>query len=141
MKAGRSIGSTVYTLWEKEGKYWKIVAFNFALSFPVNVAPQPPAAPSLPRVQGNREAVNAMRDFLRRWFETQDCDGALAFLSPRSNACLAESGSPERQNLTQEEAGKLMLDGFQLISRAVGKRKLSQAIEVEARGQDLQLPV
>jgi hypothetical protein len=134
MKVGRSTGSTVYLLWEKEVKYWKIVAFNFAdsggtLSFPVNVAPKPPAAPSLPRVQGNREAVNAMRDFLRRWFETQDYDGALAFLSPRSNACLAESGRPERQNLTPEEAGKLMQDGFQLISRAVGKRKLSKAIE------------
>src|SRR5262249_49799526 len=134
MKVGRSTGITVYMLWEKEAKYWKIVAFNFAdsggtLSFPVNVAPKPPAAPSLQRVQGNREAVSAMRDFLGRWFEKQDYAGALTFLSPRSNACLAESGRPERQNLTQDEARKQTQEGFQLVSRAVGKRNLSKAIE------------
>ena len=134
MKAGRGLGNTAYLLWAKEGKYWKIVAFNLAdsggtLRFPINLGPQPPSAPSLPRVQGNREAVKAMGEFLRRWFEKQDYDGALSYLSPRSNACLAESGRPERQNLSQEEADKLMHEGFRLISRAVGKRKLSKSLE------------
>jgi hypothetical protein len=134
MKTGRGIGNTVYLLWSKEGGYWKIVAFNIAdsggtLRFPANVAPPPPSTPALPRVQGNRDAVKAMRDFLGQWFEKQDYDRALSYLSPRSNACLAESGKPERQNLSQEEAGKLMQTGFRTISRAVGKRKLSKAIE------------
>ena len=134
MKTGRGIGNTAYLLWAKEGDYWRIVAFNFAdsggtLRFPANVAPPPPSAPALPRVKGNRDAVKAMRDFLGRWFEEQNYDRALSYLSPRSNACLAETGKPERQNLSQEQAGKLMQDAFRTISRAVGKRKLSKAIE------------
>lgn len=142
LKVGRNIGSTAYLLWAKEGKYWKIVAFNAAdsggtIRFPVNIGPQPPPAPPLPRVQGNREAVKAMRDFLRRWFEKQDYEGALSYLSPLSYSCVAESGRPEQQNLSQEDAGKFIRDGFRLVSRAVGKRKLSKSIEAVLPSHEL----
>lgn len=100
-----------------------------SLRFPANLVTQPPPAPALHRVRGNREAVKAIRDFLKRWFEKQDYDRALSYLSPRSNACLGESGGPERQNLSQEETSRAMQDGLRFISRAVGKRKLSKAIE------------
>jgi len=90
---------------------------------------QPSPTSELPRVQGDRDAVKAMREFLKQWFEKQNYDRTLSYLSPLSNICLAESGKPDRQNLSHEEAGKLMRDGFRLISRAVGKNKLSKDIE------------
>jgi hypothetical protein len=134
MKAGRNVGSTALVMWAKEGSYWKIVAFNSvdsggSLRFPTNAAPKPPPVPELTRVKGNRDAVKSMRNFLNQWFEKQDYEAALSYFSPRSNACLAESGKPDRQNLSPEEANKLMLNGLRAISQAVGKRKLSKAIE------------
>lgn len=133
MKVGRNVGSTALVMWAKEGNYWKIVAFNSvdsggSLRFPTNAAPKAPPVPALTRVKGNGDAVKSMRNFLRQWFEKQDYEAALSYFSPRSNACLAESGRPDRQNLSPEESNKLMLNGLRLISQAVGKRKLSKAI-------------
>jgi len=133
MKLGSTIGNTIYMLWAKEGKYWKIVAFNVAdsggtLRLPPNLAPKPPPVPTLPRVRDNREGVKAMHEFLKRWFETQEYDRALSFISERGNACLAESGEMEGRPISQDEANNFLRDGFRLISRAVGKRKLSRAI-------------
>jgi hypothetical protein len=134
MKTGSGTGNTMYQLWAKEGKYWKIIGFNIAdagggLRFPANLAPPPPPKPQLARVQGNREALKAMGDFLERWFEKQDYDGALSYLSSRSYACLAESGRPDRQNLSREAATRELQEAFRLVGRAVGKRNLSKAIE------------
>src|SRR5262245_41357026 len=87
-KAGPGKGNTIYFLWTKEDKHWKIVALKVADEADPKVIPT--AAPALTkaetspeRVQGDPKVVEATQKFLSTWLLKQDYTAAVSYLSPR----------------------------------------------------------
>jgi len=142
-KAGLGQGSTIYFLWTKEDKHWKIVALQVADEADPNVIPS--AAPVLTkaetkqeRVKSDPKAVEATQQFLSTWLLKQDYNAAVSYLSPRSYVCLERSGDPTKKGLTPDQARKFIHDGLQRVSVAVGQpKKLEEAIRPIAPHHDL----
>jgi hypothetical protein len=133
-KAGLGKGSTIYFLWAKEDKHWKIVALQVADEADPDVLPT--AAPALTKaetkqepVQSDPKAIEATQKFLSTWLLKQDYNAAVSYLSPRSYVCLERSGDPTKKGLTPDQARKFIHDGLQKASVAVGRpKRLEEAI-------------
>jgi hypothetical protein len=146
-KAGHAKGGTVYLLWTKEDKHWKIVALRIADEADPKVIPS--AAPTLAKaetkqepVKGDPNAVESAQKFLSTWFIKQDLDAALSYVSPRSYVCLERSDDPAKKGLAPDQARKALHDGLQRTSAAVGRpKKLEDAIQPVVSHHELLKPV
>jgi hypothetical protein len=140
-------GNTVYFLWTKEDKHWKIVALRIADEADPKVIPT--AAPAMTKaetkqesVKGDPKVIEAAQKFLSTWLLKQDYDAALSYLSPRSYGCLERSDDPAKKGLASEQARKAIHDGLQKASAAVGRPKsLEDAIRPVASHHELLKPV
>jgi hypothetical protein len=95
-------GANLYLLWNKEAKYWKIVAFRRE---PVEAPPAAlpdlrpaEAAPAKPAVlPGDPVMINAAADFFTAWLLVKNVPQSLEFVSPGIYPCLnlyREEGTP-----------------------------------------------
>src|SRR4030095_7205847 len=142
-KAGLVQGSTIYFLWTKEDKHWKIVALQVADEADPDVIPT--QAPVLTKAETKQEpfksdpkAVEATQKFLATWLLKQDYNAAVSYLSPRSYVCVERSGDPTKKGLTPDQARKVIHDGLQKASVAVGRpKRLEEAIRPIAPHHDL----
>jgi hypothetical protein len=128
VKAGPSKGQTVFLLWTKEDKHWKIVSLTIADEADPKVVPT--AAPAVAkaetkqeRVKGDPKATEAAQKFLSAWLLKQDYDAALSYLSPRSYLCLERSGDPARKGLSPDQARTAIRDGLQRVNTAISRPK------------------
>ncbi|HEU0006604.1 MAG TPA: hypothetical protein VFS12_11490 [Terriglobia bacterium] len=146
-KAGPGKGNTIYFLWTKEDKHWKIVALKVADEADPRVIPTAAAAPTKAetnqeRVQGDSKVVEATQKFLSTWLLKQDYNAAVSYLSPRSYVCLERSDDPTKKGLTPEQARKALHDALQKTSGAVGRpKRLEEAIRPIDPHHDLLKPV
>jgi hypothetical protein len=146
-KAGPGKGSTIYFLWSKEDKHWKIVALQIADEADPKVIPA--AAPVVSKAEAKQEqvksdpkAVEAAQKFLAAWLLKQDYNAAVSYLSPRSYVCLERAGDPTQKGLTPDQARKAIQDGLQKVSASVGRpKRLDEAIRPIAPHHDLLKPV
>jgi hypothetical protein len=146
-KAGPGKGSTIYLLWTKEDKHWKIVALHVADEADPSVIPA--AAPIVSKaetmqkqVKGDPKAVEATQKFLSAWLLKQDYNAAVSYLSPRSYVCLERAGDPTRKGLTPDQARKVIHDALQKVTASVGRpKRLEEAIRPIVPHHDLLKPV
>ena len=134
-KAGPSKGQTVFLIWTKEDKHWKIVSLTIADEADPKVIPT--AAPALAkaetkqeRVKGDPKATEAAQKFLSAWLLKQDYEAALSYLSGKSYVCLERSGDPAKKGLSPDQARKAIRDGLQRVNTAIGRpKKLEDTIK------------
>ena len=111
---------TLYLLWTAQYKHWQIVNLKYiegddpGLSW-FTKAPAPEVTAQLRNVPGNREANEAIRDFLASWLLKGDFKTALSFVSPASYACFDKP-------LTAAEGEKAFLLGLAKIRKVLGRR-------------------
>ena len=146
-KAGPAKGNTVYFLWTKEDKHWKIVALRIADEADPKVIPtagpaRAKAETKQEQVKGDPKMVEAAQKFLSAWLLKQDHEAAVSYLSPRSYACLERSGDPAKKGLVPDQARKALHDGLQKAIAAIGRpRKLEEAIRPVVPHHELLKPV
>ena len=96
LKGPKGKSDAVTLLWRKEGKYWKVTAWDVE---PEEAAPgkvpdlrrrRPAAkpAPSESQLSADREFVQASRDFLQSWLVADNFDKASTYFSQRADPCV-----------------------------------------------------
>jgi hypothetical protein len=107
-------GATIYTLWTKEAKNWKIVAFKREpveappAALP-DLRPDEPAPAKPAMLPGDPVMINAAADFLNSWLLLMNVAKSLEFVSPAIFPCLdfyREEGTPP---IESPEAGAQFL--------------------------------
>lgn len=132
LTAPQAKGANLYLLWNKEAKYWKIVAFRKEpAEAPPTALPdlrpaEPPAAkPAM--LPGDPVMINAAADFFTSWLLTKNVAKSLEFVSPVLYPCLnlyREDGTPP---IESPEAGAKFL-GERMAATAA---KFGQAAKLE----------
>jgi hypothetical protein len=106
------LGETVYLLWEKELKWWRIVAFQ---ADPVDYkAPVPDTNPDrgkarakgAPRVKGDPDFIRANHAFMNEWLVTRNYDAAFEHFSEGSYSCANLYLETEGRRLSTSQAGR-----------------------------------
>ena len=97
LKAPQDKSDAITLLWTKEGKYWKVVAWNVEPQegphekIPDTRSARVPAVEPVTTVTKAAEAdpgvEKASHDFLHAWFVEDNFDRAADYFSPRSEAC------------------------------------------------------
>ena len=147
-RSGKSDALTL--LWTKEGKYWRVVAWEIeAQEAKPGVIPDtrrrkrlaaPP--PAKARVTADPALLEASHDFLHTWLVDDNFDRAATYLSPRCNDCvnfyLAQGEKPPA---TTEEYSAYIRTALTTVGKDLGKvQHLHDALEpVRAEHDDLQV--
>jgi hypothetical protein len=151
LKSARGKSDTITLIWAKEGKYWKIVAWEVepAEGKPGTtpdirrrnaVATAKPPAKS--KVQADPGVVQASHDFLHIWLVDDNYDGAAKYVSAKSDACaelyLAEG---KKAPTTDEENAAYIRESLTTVAKNVGKvQHLKDALEpVKPEHEDLKV--
>src|SRR5262249_30032469 len=94
----------VTLLWKKEGKYWKVMAWDVE---PEEATPgktpdlrrrraAAKARPAETQISADPEFVHASRDFLHSWLVADNFDHAATYFSERSNKCVLAYLPPDK---------------------------------------------
>ena len=137
LKPTQGKGDTVTLLWTKDGKYWKIVAWD--------VEPEdgkPDAAPdtrrtasaaAVPeaRTAGDANFLHAANQFLHSWLVSDNFDQAAQYFSPRCYDCVIPYLSPgENEPKTPEQYVARIRSGLTSVGKEIGPVKhLRDAVE------------
>jgi hypothetical protein len=150
LKAAKGKSDAITLIWAKEGKYWKVVAWEVEPEEAVpGVTPDTrrrtasaAASPAKTRVKSDPAVVQASHDFLHTWLVDDNYDGAAKYVSTRSNDCvslyLAEGQKPP---VTAEDYAAAIRRAIKTVGNDVGKvQHLRDALEpARAEHEDLQL--
>ena len=150
LKAPSGKSDTVTLIWAKEGRYWKIVAWEVEPEeAKPGVTPDirrrnavAKAQPSKTKGQAHPALTQASHDFLHLWLVDDNFDGAARYVSPRSNACvnlyLAEGQKPPA---TESEYADSIRTALTTVGKDVGKvQHLRDALEpVKPEHEDLKV--
>jgi hypothetical protein len=127
-------GDTVATLWTRENRYWKLISYATEPEVDTNRSARLPVAPiETPAIAydpGDKQMIQAAKDFFNKWFIRRRVDEAFRYLSPRSYAC-ANLYRNDEVPLTRAatEAGQLIEIGMVQIANSVKPAgKLEKAI-------------
>jgi hypothetical protein len=151
LKASQGKSDTITLIWAKEGKYWKIVAWE--------VEPEdakPGVAPDIRRrnalAKGPQPAKSRMRtdpaleqashDFLHQWLVDDNYDGAAKYVSSQSNACVnLYLADGQRKPATAEEYSQSIRTTLTTVGKDVGRvQHLRDALEpVKPEHEDLKV--
>jgi len=104
LKGRKAKSDAVTLLWGKEGKYWKVIAWDVE---PEEATPgktpdmrrrRVPAKTGSPETQmsADPEFVRASHDFLHSWLVADNFDHAATYFSQRSNNCVLDSLPPDQ---------------------------------------------
>src|SRR5262245_3113990 len=147
VKAGPSKGNSIFLLWTKEDKHWKIVSLTIADEADPKVVPT--AAPALAkaetkqeRVKGDPKAIEAAQKFLSAWLLKQDYDAALSYLSPKSYVCLERSGDAATKGLSPDHAREALQVGQEKVNASIRRpKRLEDTIKPVAAHHEQLKPV
>ena len=148
LKSAQGTSDAVTLLWTKEGKVWKIVAWQ------VEPAEGKPGAtpdirrgvataakrPAKTKVTAEPAVLQATHDFLHTWLVNDDYEKALTYVSESSNACVGlYLGDGEQAPATAEEDAAYIRNTLNRVAQKVGKvEHLSDALEpIRASHDDL----
>ena len=127
LKAKQEKGDTITLLWTKEGKYWKIVAWDVEPDdAKPDASPDTRPAPSLPllpklRTQGDADFLHAANQFLHSWLVSDNFDQAAQYFSSRSYPCIAPYLSvDEEAPRTPEQYIARIRKGLSIVGKDVG---------------------
>jgi hypothetical protein len=150
LKARSGKSDAITLLWTKEGKYWRVVAWEIE---PAEAKPGAipdtrrrkrvaPAPPVKTRVSADPALLEATHDFLHTWLVEENFDRAAMYVSARCNECvnfyLAEGEKPPA---TTEEYSAYIRKAMSTVDKDLGKvQHLNEALEpVRAEHDDLQV--
>ena len=151
LKAPQGQSDTITLIWAKEGKYWKIVAWE--------VEPEegkPGVTPDIRRrnavakaqqpantkAQADPTLARASHDFLHLWLVDDNYDGAAKYVSARSNACVnLYLADGEKPRTTEAEYAESIRAALTTVGKDVGKvQHLRDALEpVRPEHEDLRV--
>ncbi len=151
LKPPNGKSDAITLVWTKEGKYWKVVAWEMEPpdakpgAMPdtrVGRAAVTTARPAKTKMKGDPAVVQASHDFLHTWLVDDNYDGAAAWMSPRCNDCVQlylQEG--EKAPATPEEYGAAIRKSLTAVGKQVGKvEHLREALEpVRPEHEDLRL--
>lgn len=139
LKGPKEKSDAITLLWRKEGKYWKVIAWD------IEPAEVPPGkTPDIRRRRAAAKAaslanharadpafVHASHDFLDSWLVADNFDHAETYFSPRSYSCVAEYLSPDQTApTTPVEYAAYVRRAITVVGQDVGPvRHLSDAME------------
>jgi len=136
--AGRKTDA-VTLLWKKEGKYWKVIAWDVE---PEEATPgkmpdmrrrraAAKAVRAEPQANADPEFVHASRDFLHSWLVADNFDNAAAYFSERSHNCVQAYLSPDKPApSTSAGYAAYIRDAMTSIGKEVGPlQHLQDAVE------------
>ena len=148
LKSGKTESDAITLLWTKEGKVWKIVAWQ------VEPAEGKPGAtpdirrgataakrPAKTKVTAEPAVLQATHDFLHTWLVNDDYEKASTYVSQSCNACVGlYLGEGEKAPATAEEDAAYIRNTLNRVATKVGKvQHLSEALEpIRASHDDLQ---
>lgn len=150
LKAAKGKSDAITLLWTKEGKYWKVVAWEVE---PEEAKPgampdtrrgkaAAAAKPAKVRVKADPAVVQTSHYFLRTWLVDDNYDAAAKYVSARCNECVGrylEEG--QKPPTTPDEYAAYIRKALTTVGKDVGKvQHLHDALEpVRAEHEDLQL--
>lgn len=139
LNAPKGKSDTVTLLWAKEGKYWKVVAWE--------IDPEERLPGSMPdtrrrkvaaltaagkaKVQADPEFLRASHDFLHSWLVADNFDHAATYIAPRCNDCVdLYAGEGVKRPSTQAEYSAYLRNALTNVGKEVGKvQHLHDALE------------
>jgi len=123
---GRS--DPISLLWTREGKYWKVVAWDLE---PEEAKPR--AMPDTRRGQataaatarhahskGDPDFLHALHDFLHSWLVADNFDQAATYFSPRCNACVDTNLAGESKPSTPAEYSAYIRNAITTVGKDIG---------------------
>src|SRR5215471_5878859 len=150
LKGPKTKSDAVTVLWKKEGKYWKVIAWD--------VEPEestPGKTPDLRRrhaaakarpvemqINADPEFVHASRDFLHSWLVVDNFDHAATYFSERSNKCVLAYLPPDAPApSTSADYAAYLRSAMTSLGREVGPvQHLRDAVEpVQPEHDDLKV--
>lgn len=149
LKSAKAASDAITLLWTKEGKYWKIVAWQVEPAegkpgttpdIRRGVSAAAAKRPAKTKVTAEPAVVQATHDFLHTWLVNDDYEKASTYMSPSCNACvglyLAEG---DKAPATAEEDAAYIRNQLNRVAQKVGKVKhLHEALEpIPASHDDL----
>jgi hypothetical protein len=141
LKAPKAKGKpdAVTLLWRKEGKYWKVIAWEVE---PEEVTPgktpdlrrrraAAKARPAEIQPRPDSEFVRASRDFLHSWLVADNFDHAATYFSQRSDTCVLAYLPPDKPApSTSAEYAAYLRSAITSVGKEVGPvRHLRDALE------------
>ena len=151
LKALKGKSDTITFLWTKEGKYWKVVAWEVE---PEEQAPgampdtrrrkMAAAATATPKVKTAADPafLQASHDFLHAWLVADNFDQAATYFSPRCDECVnLYLSEGEKAPSTPAEYAAYLRNALTTVGKDVGTvQHLRDALEpVQADHEDLRL--
>ena len=146
LKAPQGKSDTITLIWAKEGKYWKIVAWEVEPEeAKPGVTPDvrrrnaiAKTQPAKAKAQADPALAQASHDFLHLWLVDDNYDGAAMYVSARSDACvnlyLAEGQKPPANEAEYAESIRKALTK---VGKDVGKvQHLRDALEPVKPGHE-----
>jgi hypothetical protein len=148
LNADKGKADAITLLWAKEGKYWKVVAWEIEPEeekpggMPDTRRRQTAAAKPAPPAQTKADAgfLQASHDFLHSWLVAENFDHAAAYFSKRCDDCVnLYLPEGEKAPATQEEYAAYLRSALGTVGKDVGTlRHLGDAIEpVQPDHEDL----
>jgi len=150
LKAAKTKSDAVTLIWRKEGKYWKVIAWDVepeearSGKLPDTRRQRKLAAPSSAQKESgaNSEFLRASHDFLHSWVVEDRFDAAAAYFSERSYACVSAYLAPDQPApTTSADSAAYVRSAMTTIGKDVGPvQHLSDAIEpVQPEHDDLRI--
>jgi hypothetical protein len=153
LKGPKGKSDAITLLWRKEGKYWKVIAWDVEPeeAIPGKVPDMrrqrtaravTKAAPAEPLPSADPEFVRASHDFLHSWLVADNFDHAASYFSPRSNECvLAYLPTDKPAPSTPADYAAYVRDAMTSVGKDVGPvQHLHDAIEpVQPEHDDLKV--
>jgi hypothetical protein len=137
LKPKQGKGDTVTMVWTREGKYWKVIAWDVepdgskpdAVPDTRRRATTATVAPS--QMQGDAALLQGSDQFLHAWLLKDDFNTAAAYFSPSSNACInAYLQTGEKEPKTPDEQSAYLNKALRAVGKDVAPaRHLRDAIE------------
>lgn len=150
LKGPKSKSDAVTLLWRKEGKYWKVIAWDVE---PEEASPgktpdlrrrraAAKAVPAETQISADPEFVHASRDFLHSWLVADNFDHAATYFSQRSDNCVLAYLPPGKPApSTSADYAAYLRDAMTSVGQDVGPvQHLRDAVEpVQPEHDDLKV--
>jgi hypothetical protein len=139
-------GTTLATLWSREGKRWQLISYDVDPEWEQYRAPDTAKSPPAPAPTTYATApaglVEAATKFLEVWFVRRDFDEALAYLSSKCADCAKlNRAADEPQPQTSDDAQVQIKSALRRVTETTGTvTRLDQAIvSPEVNHEDIKL--
>ena len=139
LKAPKGKSDAITLLWTKEGKYWKVVAWEFEPeetkpgTMPDTRRRKTVAAAAAPKAydKADPDFLHSSQDFLRSWLVADNFDQAATYFSPRTNECVnIYLGEGQQAPSTPAEYAAYIRASITTVGKDVGTvQQLSDALE------------